>query len=785
MRRTIAKSQNRLSSRTKAKHPAPFQRDADELMELAVDAAQSRHLPEFLERFAQRSARMLSANWCGVLVFRGRETDLYQSGSSELRVNGSRQTNLIRSARAIRGKIEVRPLADDDSLFPAGNATASSAIVFVPIAASDAESLGALCLLRPGAALGNAERRLLQALASHAALSLENFRRFSQLERSKRQWVEDIDAISDYIVVHDRTWMILRTNRSLSSHLGVPPVALVGEPMSSLRHIAETGSDLPCPFCRDTKQVREEYVVASPERIFLVSTSRTPGMSDDDTRTIHVLKDMTDRREAERRYRELFDSIQEGLFFASPDGRFLDVNDAMVRMLGYQSREELLRADVGPHLYPAPAARERFLQALSEHGVLRNYEETLRRKDGTLLHTLQNITAVRDVRGRIAQIRGLMLDVTEQKTFQSQLQRERDFNQKILNTTQSMILVLDTAGLISYANRRCFEAGYRENELIGHRLVDWVEVSHRPDFEAALETTAHGQQVENIELRVRRSDASMGHFSISLSPMRDEQHAVNSVVVVMTDITDAVLLQAKLAHSEKMATIGRLVSGVAHEVNNPLAAILGFTDLLLENPQIPAPAREDLQIILHETQRTKDIVQDLLSFARQRPVQRELVHVNSVLRQTIKLRSYDFASHGVEVSEHFDENLAPAIGDSQQLQQVFLNILNNAYDAVQEAGQRGRIVICTQHRGECIEVAITDNGTGIADPERIFDPFYTTKQAGKGTGLGLSICYGIVRAHAGEILCWNNDDGAGGTFVVRLPVASEAATSALAKEAGR
>ena len=503
-------------------------------------------------------------------------------------------------------------------------------------------------------------------------------------------------------------------------------------------------------------------------------------MSDDDTRTIHVLKDITDRREAERRYRELFDSIQEGLFFATPDGRFLDVNDAMVRMLGYASREELLRADVSPHLYPVPEAREKFLGALSERGVLRNYEETLRRKDGTLLHTLQNITAVRDARGRIAQIRGLMLDVTEQKTFQSQLQRERDFNQKILNTTQSMILVLDTAGLISYANRRCYEAGYQEGELIGHRLVDWVEASHREDFDAALETTAHGHQVENLELRVRRSDGSMGHFSISLSPMRDEQNAVNSVVVVMTDITDAALLQAKLAHSEKMATIGRLVSGVAHEVNNPLAAILGFTDLLLENPEVRGSAREDLQIILQETQRTKDIVQDLLSFARQRPVQRELVQVNGVLRQTIKLRSYDFASHGVEVVEDFEEALAAALGDSQQLQQVFLNILNNAYDAVQEAGQRGRIRIHTRRQAEMIEVAISDNGTGISDPQRIFDPFYTTKQVGKGTGLGLSICYGIVRAHGGEIQCWKNEAGAGSTFVVRIPVATEAALAAAA-----
>src|SRR5277367_3320501 len=770
---------------SKAAPVLPSSKQAEELMELAVDAAQSRQLPEFLERFAGRAARMLNAAWGAVAVFRGRETDLYAAVENEKTVSGALKSWIISSARESRTAAVVRTLPMAESGPAEGSGVATCAIL-VPINASDGERLGMVCLLRRRKSLDAKEKKLLHALASHAALSLENFRRFSQLEKSKRQWVEDIDAISDYIVVHDRAWKILRTNRSLASHLGVPPVALVGEAMSGLRQIAETGSDLPCPFCRDTQRAREEYVAASAERIFLVSTSRAPGVAVDDTRTIHVLKDITDRREAERKYRELFDSIQEGLFFATPDGRFLDVNDAMVRMLGYGSREEMLQSDVSPHLYPAPAARERFLQALAERGVLRNYEETLRRKDGALLHTLQNITAVRDAHGRIAQIRGLMLDVTEQKSFQSQLQRERDFNQKILNTTQSMILVLDTAGLISYANRRCYEAGYRENELIGHRLVDWVETSHRKDFEAALETTAHGHQVENLELRVRRSDASMGHFSISLSPMRDEQGAVNSVVVVMTDITDAVLLQAKLAHSEKMATIGRLVSGVAHEVNNPLAAILGFTDLLLENPAIPDNAREDLQIILHETQRTKDIVQDLLSFARQRPVQRELVYVNSVLRQTIKLRSYDFASHGVEVSEEFDEHLEPALGDAQQLQQVFLNILNNAYDAVQEVGQRGRIVIRTSRQGSNIEVAITDNGTGVTDTERIFDPFYTTKQAAKGTGLGLSICYGIVRAHGGEILCHNNEDGQGSTFIVRLPIATEAATAAaIAKEAGR
>ncbi len=743
-------------------------------MNLAVAAANSRELPAFLAGFASRAAEMLDAQWGGVGEIIGNRVELY-SPVQEFPASKIAWDWLLANISCKRNGLQVLPLPES---------TAHCA--FFPIYASDGELMGTLCLIREKPQFSSTQEKLLTALASHAALSMEKVRRFSQLERSKKQWVEDIDAISDYIVVHDQSWKIVRTNRTLATLLGKPPAALVGEPMNNLKHIAETGSALPCPFCQNTKQLREEYIATAEGRTFLVSTSRAPGAVEEETRTIHVLKDITDRREAERRYRELFDSIQEGLFFATPDGQFLDVNDAMVRMLGYESRDELLRADVSPHLYPTPAAKERFVRAIAERGALRNYEETLRRKDGSLLHTMQNISAVHDAQGKVIQTRGLMLDVTEQKMFQSQLQRERDFNQKILNTTQSMILVLDTAGLISYVNRRCYEAGYKEEELIGHRLDNWIEASHRTDFEAALQTTAMGQQVENLELRVGRSDGSLGHFSISLSPMRDESGQVNSVVVVMTDITDAALLQAKLAHSEKMATIGQLVSGVAHEVNNPLAAILGFTDLLLENPDVPEAAREDLRIILQETQRTKEIVQDLLSFARQRPAQREAVQVNSILRQTIKLRSYDFSSHGVEVVEEFDESIAPTLGDAQQLQQVFLNILNNAYDAIQESGNHGQIRIRTRRTKDAVEVAFIDNGIGVSEPERIFDPFFTTKQVGKGTGLGLSICYGIVRAHGGEILCWNNAQEPGSTFVVRLPQTSESAlAAAAAKEAAR
>jgi two-component system NtrC family sensor kinase len=200
----------------------------------------------------------------------------------------------------------------------------------------------------------------------------------------------------------------------------------------------------------------------------------------------------------------------------------------------------------------------------------------------------------------------------------------------------------------------------------------------------------------------------------------------------------------------------------------------------MENPEVPEIARKDLRVILQEAQRTKQIVQNLLSFARQMPPQRRPVQLNTILSHTVQLRAYDFHSRGVQVIEQLDPELAQVIGDAHQLQQVFLNILNNAYDAVRDTGRPARIEIKTTNRDGFVEILFRDNGYGISFPERIFDPFFTTKEIGKGTGLGLSICYGIVREHAGEILCHNNEGEEGATFVVRLPAVSETAPAGAA-----
>ena len=744
------------------------------LMSFALGLNSSLRQPGFMPGFARRAAEVLGARAVALALahHNGLEIAVLQDPAGPVDQILKRRLSQALGELAVSSTLPVSWGPAERLLGPDTAATLGWSDVTVGrLQGAGGELLGFLCLADRGRELSPLDHALLLALLAHAAVALENARLFSRMEQANRHWIEIFDAITDLIVVHDEEDRILRVNRSMADFIGVVPSELIGLSMRALLAMAGGQSAQPCPFCRLGKNGVDEYHHPGLEHTYLVSTSHIRGALNDGAQVIHVLKDITDRREAERRYRELFDNIQEGLFFSTPEGRFIEVNDALVRMLGYDSREQLLQIDIPNQLYPSPEQRERFRAEMEQHGVLRNFEEMLRHRDGSVLHTLQNAFAVRDSQGRVVQYRGVILDVTEQKNYQSELQRQRDFNSKIIDNTQSMILVVDAGGKISFANRRCFEAGgYRPPELLGRPLIDLVAPGRRPALAAALEDTLAGKQVDNLELPVLLGEGRGGQFSVNLSPMRDEAGRVLSLVVVMTDITDSAMLQAKLMHTEKMAAVGRLVSGVAHEVNNPVTAILGFADLLLEQPDIPPAAKEDLRIIVQEAERTKQIVQNLLRIARPMPPQREAVALNTVLRRTLALRAYDFANHGVQVVEKLAPDLPDVTGDSHQLQQVFLNIINNAYDAVRDTGRTPMIEVASRCRQGFAEIIFRDNGHGVAYPDRIFDPFFTTKEVGKGTGLGLSICYGIVREHQGEIIGHNNPDGPGATFVVRLPV---------------
>jgi two-component system NtrC family sensor kinase len=758
-------------------------RRAESMMQLAREIDGVLRLPDFANRFLERAIELAGARAGAVAVFQdGRFQSVALSPAAHLDDRIFQQQLIQALTEFVASRTEAVVSGTAPELL--GSEVASRLdwkdCVIVRLPGSNGQLGGLLCLAGRDRPLDADDRQLLETIAGHAAMALENARLFTRIDQANRHWIEIFDAISDFIVVHDETDKVLRVNRSLAAMIGVAPGELVGVNMRALLALTNEGALYSCPFCRSLGENSDEFVHPALDRTYLVSTSRVHGASGESLQTIHVLKDITDRREAERRYRELFDHIQEGLFFSTPEGRFIEVNDALVTMLGYSSREELLQVDIPTQIYFSPEDRRRHSDAMEKDGRVQNFEAMLRRKNGSPIYVLINAFGLYDRDGRLLQIRGLMLDVTGLHTYQSELQRERDFSGKILSNTQSLILVADTAGLVSYANRRWYEAGFEQRELLGRPLIELAAPGFVRPLADALQAILRGAQVDNLELQIMRGNGHLGQFSVNLSPMRDEQGNINSIVVVMTDITDSAELRDKLVHAEKMAAVGQLVSGVAHEVNNPLTAILGFADLLMENPGIPEDARKDLRVILQEAQRTKQIVQNLLSFARQMPPQRNPVQLNLILRRTIQLRSYDFNSHGVDVIEHLDEGLPDIIGDAHQLQQVFLNILNNAYDAVHEVGRPARIEIMTTKAGDAVEVSFCDNGYGISHPDRIFDPFFTTKEVGKGTGLGLSICYGIVKEHGGEILCHNNADGQGATFIVRFPAAPHTASLSVA-----
>jgi len=226
-------------------------------------------------------------------------------------------------------------------------------------------------------------------------------------------------------------------------------------------------------------------------------------------------------------------------------------------------------------------------------------------------------------------------------------------------------------------------------------------------------------------------------------------------------------LQAQFVQSEKLVSLGQLAAGAAHEINNPLAAILGFSDLLADDPVIPEKARAIAAKIRDQARRTKTLVGNLLSFARQVPPERTLLDINTVVNNAAQLRALDLRSAATRVELQLESVLPGVRGDGNQLMQVFFNIISNALDAM-EAASGGVLTIKTLRDRSNVVVLFSDSGPGIKEPHRVFDPFYTTKPVGKGTGLGLSICFGIIQEHAGKILCYNRQEG-GAVFRVELP----------------
>jgi len=670
------------------------------------------------------------------------------------------------------------------------------------------------------------ELEFLETVSNQLGIAVENLRLLEQVLRSQRQWMNTFDSIQDLILAHDADYRIMKTNQALLQRLEQAPADVVGKICEEvLPQKAPWGG---CPYCE-----RGTGLTEGPDPCFggqaLVSTSSFTEQGSQQKGTIHVVRDTTERHVAEEKYRMLFEQAQEGVFVATLDGKLLDCNDAFVTMLGYTNREELGAIDIDSVLYPVADERETFRKELEAHNYVRNFEITVRRKDGTLLTAAASCFATRDAYGHIERYQGFVLDITEKKRSEDEMRRRnRELNalnamaviatqsfdlDEILNLTLRQVISLFGAetgsvylangadgvfrrragwGPRSEARMRMSEVSFTEGfgDLVMRSRAEVVTQDFVPHLPPAVVEFVCADRLPGwIWVLLWSKDRPMGVMGIASKEARQYSSNDENLLVAIsrqlaTTIEKVQLYeetckayedlrhtQEQLLQSEKMSAVGQLIAGVAHELNNPLTAILGYAQLL-DGAGLDHRSADYVKKLFKQAQRTHRVVQNLLSFARQRTPQKRDIDLKRVLEETLTLREYDLKVNNITLERDLPETMPSVVADPHQLEQVFLNVINNALDAMLEGNGSGVLKVRGFRKGNLVCVEFDDSGPGIKDPSRIFDPFYTTKTVGKGTGLGLSICYGIVKEHGGEIVARNRDEG-GASIEIRLPASEK------------
>jgi len=328
-----------------------------------------------------------------------------------------------------------------------------------------------------------------------------------------------------------------------------------------------------------------------------------------------------------------------------------------------------------------------------------------------------------------------------------------------LQKTQQILLGANAVAILIGSAIICYLVGRATRPL--RELRDSAEAVGRGDFSRHVDV---------------RSQDETGELARVFNQMT--HNLKNSLEELEMTVETLKTTQAQLIQSEKLSGIGEFIAGVAHELNNPLTSVMGFSELL-QNAEVNPNHKRHLEIIHKSALRCQKIVQSLLSFARRSEPERKAVSLNSLVEAALEILQYQLRTSNVEVILKLDPNLPQAMVDPNQIQQVFVNLINNARQAIEAYQPKGWIKVSTARHGETVRVVIQDNGPGIAEANlsKIFDPFFTTKDVGKGTGLGLSLCYGIIKDHGGTVTP-RSRPGEGATFIIELPVALESAEAA-------
>ena len=601
------------------------------------------------------------------------------------------------------------------------------------------------------------------------------------IQRSQRSFKELIDSFDDVAFACSLDGTLRTVNRRVTQLLGLAYADVVSHKIDDflaepLRSQVETGLPRFLEKRRWSGLVRVQ--VKNSTRALYFDCVLNAIVKNDEVVGISALaRDVTEEREKERRFTELFETLQEGVYFSTPEGKLLDANPALVQMLGCTSRDELLSIDPGA-LNVDPGQGSVLGRSADDRGSERSRELVLRRKDGTTGTFLDTSRAVWDGAGKIIRYQGTLVDVTERRRMEKSLRRQEEFQRYLLESFPDLILVIDLEGRYSFVSSRIRDLlGRTPADMLGKKVDDEAQ-EQSPEFLALYRDVSTGAKKFGFcEFGARHRDGSWRTMRANASPLSDAEGKASGVIVSVRDITVERKLEQQIIQSERLAAMGQMIGGFAHELNNPLTSIMGMAELLQEGEKEEATRRQ-LVILQQQARRAADIVQNLMYFSRPPAPGRGPVNLSELVQRTLHLHTYSLRKNNVTVDFIPEPSLPAVLGDSHQLMQIFLNLILNAEQAMQEARDRGTLRIRLEKISNSVVVTFQDDGPGIP-PEvlpNIFDPFYTTKRPGRGTGLGLSICKAILREHGGEIEA-SSGPGGGAVFRVTLPAQAAAPSS--------